>query len=215
MIIIFQTLFLSHQVTVRSCELCKVRAPIQMLNQLKSFLGRSPPPPATRPNPPCAHPCCTHLTYCLKTLGKETLSQSNLSEVHSLNTLNSSHFSPLPSSEYAWDSDYGWAEFCPRCHEERCQDCGTKIFTSVTNFEDVLTWENREVWICRPCMHGLCPGWKVKILSACAGCAHAACEGCMCSGNEGRGVVCCRCGRGGGELGDGADGDQVEVIEKR
>jgi hypothetical protein len=186
-----------------------------MLNQLRNFLSRSPQPPANRASgPACKHPYCAHLTYCHKLIGEETLSQSGLSEVHSLNTLISDHFDAVHESDYAWDSDYGWGEFCHRCLEERCQDCGTKIFTSVTNFEDVLTFENMEVWICAPCKHGMCPGWKVKILSLCGGCAHVACRECILDGNGEKGMVCCQCGEGGWSLSNNVEKEQSKDIQK-
>jgi hypothetical protein len=58
---------------------------VQMLNQLKSFLSSSPPAKPQLP-PPCNHPyyTCTHQTYCLRTLGEETIS---LLDVHSIDTL--------------------------------------------------------------------------------------------------------------------------------
>jgi hypothetical protein len=162
----------------------------QMLNQFKGFISRSPPARPQLP-PPCNHPycACTHQAYCLKTLGEETIS---LSDVHSINTLISDHFSGH-EVEYGWDSDEGWFEFCHRCHQERCQDCQSGDLTIVTNFEDVLTYETREAWICSPCKHRRCPGWKLNIVSACAKCGHEVCAECMVRGDEKRGLFCCRC----------------------
>jgi hypothetical protein len=65
----------------------------------------------------------------------------------------------------------------------------------VTNFEDVLTFESREVWICSPCTHGKCPGSKMKILSMCGRCGHTACGECMTKGDEKSGVKCCQCAK--------------------
>lgn len=161
-----------------------------MLKQLKGFVSSSPLAKPQLP-PPCNHPycTCTHPAYCLRTLGEETIS---LSDVHSINTLISDHFSGH-EVDYGWDSDEGWFEFCHRCHQERCQDCQRGDLTQVTNFEDVLTFETREVWICSPCKHRRCPGWKLNIVSACAKCRHGVCAECMVGGDEKRGLFCCRC----------------------
>jgi hypothetical protein len=169
-----------------------------MINQLKAFLSRSPPPANPEPAPPCTHPYCAHFTQCLKTLGEESTSQSShhsvSSDIHSLNTLISDHFSGHEIDiDYRWDSDNGWAEFCHRCHQERCPDCEGVVFTQVTNFEDVLTFESREVWICAPCRHGRCPGSNLKILSACGLCGHRVCGECIVGGDEKRGALCCQC----------------------
>jgi hypothetical protein len=177
-----------------------------MLNQLKNFLSRSPPPPLTKPlsSPPCTHPYCAHHTQCLKTLGEESISHSSH---HSLNTLISDHFSGHEVDiDCSWDSDNGWAEFCHRCHQERCQRCEGAVFTQVTRFADVLTFESCEVWICAPCRHGRCPGWKVKIVSKCGGCKHTSCADCMLSGDEKKGIFCCQCAKEGRKLENRAQG---------
>jgi hypothetical protein len=204
----------SSFVNIQRCRLCSIKASFQMLAQLKSFLSRSPPPVSPQAGPPCKHTYCAHLTYCLKAIGEETLSQSGFSEVHSINTLISDHFDPEHEFDYAWDSDYGWNEFCHRCHQERCQDCGTGVLISVMGFQDALTFENRDVWICRPCKHGRCPGWKLRIMSLCEGCGHAACSECMLEGDEKRGAVCCRCeNRGRGLVND--DRNEPQDLNER
>ena len=168
-----------------------------MLNQLKKVLSRSPPPANPRSSSACTHPYCTHFAQCLKTLGEESLShysQKPFSSHHSLHTQLSDHFA-TDIIDYDWDSDYGWAEFCHRCHQERCQKCVREAFTQVTRFEDVLTYENREVCICAPCRHRKCPGWKLKLVSECAVCGHGACAKCMLAGDEKAGLLCCRCSK--------------------
>jgi hypothetical protein len=182
-----------------------------MLTQLKNFLSRSPPPTTAETGPPCKYSHCAQLTYCLKTIGEETLS-----EVHSLTSLISDHFDPAHESDYAWDSDYGWTEFCHRCRQERCQECGTGVFTSVTGFQDVLTFENREVWICCPYKHGKCPGWKLRVLSLCEVFGHGACGECMPGGDEKMGVVCCQCALKDRTLEDDVEGEnKMEDVKPR
>ncbi|PMD38674.1 hypothetical protein L207DRAFT_42422 [Hyaloscypha variabilis F] len=171
-----------------------------MLNHIKSFLGRQAPPQPSRSTPPCTHPYCAHRTHCLKSVGEDSISQASLisfsSETQTLNTIISEHFSSHEVDiDYSWDSDDGWAVFCHRCQQERCEECGGGVFTQVTNFEDVLTFESREVWICSPCTHGKCPGSKMKILSMCGRCGHTACGECMTKGNEKSGVKCCQCAK--------------------
>ncbi|KAE9362814.1 hypothetical protein N431DRAFT_499174 [Stipitochalara longipes BDJ] len=167
-----------------------------MLHHIKSFLSRPASRTTSRSTPPYTHPYYAHQTQCLKSLGEDFLSQYSLvsfsSEAHILNTLVSDHFSDI-DIDYSWDSDDGWAVSCHRCHQERCQDCEGGLFTQVTNFEDVLTFENREMWICSPCRHRKCPGSKLKILSLCGKCGHTACAECLTRGDEKRGLVCCHC----------------------
>lgn len=165
-----------------------------MLKQLKEFIGRRPPPPPRRQSdPPCKHAYCAHLTYCLKSIGEDTFSLSGITEVHSINTVISDYFDPTFGTDYRWDSEDGWGEFCYRCRNERCQDCGTGMFTSVTHFEDVLTFETRELGICSPCRHGLCPRFKLRIVSLCGVCGHVACAECMTGGTLSKGPDCCTC----------------------
>ena len=170
---------------------------VQMLNQLKKFLSRSPPPANPRRSSACTHPYCAHFAQCLKTLGEESLSHYShkpFSSHHSLPTLISNHFS-TNDIDYDWDSDYGWAVFCHRCHQERCKHCERAAFTQVTKFGELLTFENREVWICAPCRHRKCPGRKLRLVSECAMCGHGVCGECLLAGDEKAGMACCRCGK--------------------
>ena len=170
---------------------------VQMLNQLRKALSRSPPPANPRRSSACTHPYCAHFAQCLKTLGEESLSHyshQTTSSRHSLHTHLSDHFSN-DHIDYDWDSDYGWAEFCHRCHHERCQKCVRAAFTQMTKFGDVLTFENRVVWICAPYRHRKCPGWKLRLVSECAMCGHGACAECMLVGHEKVGLVCSKCGK--------------------
>jgi hypothetical protein len=71
--------------------------------------------------------------------------------------------------------------------------CDTKMFESVTGFKDILTFENRQVRICTPCIHKMCPGWKVNVVCKCEVCGYLACEKCLAGGDE-NGAKCCKCG---------------------
>lgn len=79
------------------------------------------------------------------------------------------------------------------CSVERCPECDGQTFTSVTNFDDKLTFENREVWICAECVHGFCPGRRLKLVSLCGVCRHEACSECLGRGDLDSGPVCCGC----------------------
>lgn len=73
------------------------------------------------------------------------------------------------------------------------------MFTSVTNFEKVLTFETEEYWLCVPCRHRMCRGWRLKVTSLCGVCGHQACEECFANGGIGEvmsqmmGPTCCAC----------------------
>jgi len=165
-----------------------------MLNQLKAFLDRArtpPQKPAPRVLPPCKHQYCQRYTFCLKERGEESISF-----LGSFDSLLSNHFetnSPTEDSDFAWDSDEGWGAFCQYCHYERCERCDPKSFNKITSFKDYLTFENREIRICTPCIHGRCPGSRLKILILCSSCSHPACKQCMAKSNQGIGMKCCQC----------------------
>ncbi|KAF8861451.1 hypothetical protein BDZ45DRAFT_257126 [Acephala macrosclerotiorum] len=162
-----------------------------MIGSIKDLLARARS--ISKPPPPCPQPYCTNFDHCLKAHGEETLSLTT--SYSPLNTLFEEYFhmSNNGQSIFAWDSDDGWHQICHFCQHERCPDCQGQIFTSVTDFHDVLTFENREVWICIDCVHGLCPGWRLRLVSSCRVCRHEACAECLGRGDERSGLVSCEC----------------------
>ena len=46
----------------------------------------------------------------------------------------------------------------------------------------VLTFETEEYWLCVPCRHRMCRGWRLKVTSLCGVCGHQACEECFANG---------------------------------
>lgn len=77
--------------------------------------------------------------------------------------------------------------------------CEGRVFTAVSNFEDVLTFESKEVWICVPCRHKMCRGWRVVVVSLCKACGHQGCVDCFSGGadegGDGVGLKCCACSK--------------------
>jgi hypothetical protein len=65
----------------------------------------------------------------------------------------------------------------------------------------MLTFENRDIRICTPCVHKICRGWKVKIVCKCETCGHLACEKCLAGGDD-AGAKCCMGGEGHHEVGE-------------
>jgi hypothetical protein len=179
----------------------------QMLNKLRNLLAKSTSsshPTAQPTTRQCQHPYCAPFSYCLKICGEDSL-LAGYNSPTSLSTIHEDNFSPLsnpsPTSTIVWDSDFGWGVFCHACDQERCPQCDIEIFESVTGFKDVLTFENRKVRICTPCVHKMCRGWKVKVICKCEACGHLACEKCLAGGND-AGAKCCMGGEGHHEVGE-------------
>ncbi|KUJ08944.1 uncharacterized protein LY89DRAFT_315300 [Mollisia scopiformis] len=138
----------------------------------------------------------TGFSHCLKDEGENILSSS---PAYSLNTLYEDYFSTpnCEQTDFAWDSEDGWHQICNLCLHERCPDCEGVIFTSVTDFQDVLTFENREIWICADCKHGFCLGRRLKLVSLCRSCGHEACAECLGRIDEiHHRPACCKCLKG-------------------
>jgi hypothetical protein len=71
----------------------------------------------------------------------------------------------------------------------------------------MLTFENRDMRICTPCVHKMCRGWKVKVVCKCEACGHLACEKCLAGGDD-AGAKCCVGGEGHPEVGETGEGKQ-------
>lgn len=175
-----------------------INAP-KMANPIKDFFAKSCSSPfSTSPPklpPPCQHSYCKYYSYCVKAHREEALLTL---QSQSPNAIREDILEPdNDHSSLIWDSDDGWRVMCNICSHARCPDCEGETFVSVTDFKNMLTFENREIWTCFDCEHGLCPGKRLRLVSLCRVCGHEACSQCMSEGKEKAGPACCSCLRAG------------------